>query len=191
VNGEGDVYGRITYLNGTGVEGAAVSIEDDDMKTTTDNDGYYIFYNVPTGNKELKVEKDGYNTYIKKVFVRPSNSDLNWDDPNTEDDESNNGNEHNFEIVVGDETIERGSYPPWGLISGVIVVCAVLFVIFSIIAMLGGYFAIKRRKFGLAITGSILGIFTLVGAIFAIPALFILILSRDEFRRESKVDDIL
>jgi hypothetical protein len=183
---DGDVLGQVTYLNGTGVEGATVTIIDEDMSVQTDEDGYYIIYDVPSGNQELKVEKDEYNTYIKKIFVSPRNTNM---DPNSNNDGSHE-NEHNFELTDGSETIERGEYPPWGLISGFIIVCAFLVVIFSVIALIGGIFAIKRKKFGLAVAGSILGIFTIIGAIFSIIALFILIISRKEFRRESEINNM-
>jgi hypothetical protein len=38
------------------------------------------------------------------------------------------------------------------------------------------------------VAGSILGIFTIIGALFSIIALFILLISKDEFRRESEID---
>ncbi len=187
---KGDVYGRITDLNGTGIPGVTLSIVDEDKTTTSDNDGYYILYNVPTGNQELKVEKEGYNTYIKKIFVSPSEANANWKETSNDNkdntDNTDNGNEQNFQIVTGNETIKRGYYVPWNMISGLVYGCGILVIIFSIIALLGGYFAIKRKKFGLAIAGAVLGIFTMFGALFALIALFILIISRDEFRRETE-----
>jgi hypothetical protein len=183
---EGDIFGRVTYLNGTGVDGAVITIIDEDFTTQTDIEGYYNLYNVPTGNQELKVEKDGYNTFIKKIFVNPHNTNM---DPNSENNDGE-ANEHNFELTVGSDTIKRGEHPPWGLISGFIIGCAVLVIVFSVITLIGGYFAIKRKKFGVAVAGAVLGIFTIIGAIFSIIALFILIISKDEFRRQSEVNSM-
>jgi len=176
----GDVTGTVRYTNGTPAEGVTILIVGEDLSTETDDVGNYIILDVPSGNQKIKVEKEGYNTIIYKKFVSPD--EINW--------EAENGNGHwdhenseDFVLTVGDRTLERGSYPPWGMIGGMIFVCAVLILVFSIVTLLGGYYAIKRKKFSLAIAGAILGIFTIVGALFSLIALFILIISRNEFNK--------
>ncbi|UCH87886.1 MAG: carboxypeptidase-like regulatory domain-containing protein [Thermoplasmata archaeon] len=178
-DGAADVTGRVTFLNGTGVEDATVSIVNSDLSTQTDAEGYYILYDTPTGNQELKVEYEGYNTYIRKVFITP-HSEVEWD---VESEEFKNENNYDFVISEGDQTIERGEESPWGEIGGILIVCAVLLIVFSVVALIGGIYAVNRKKFNVVLAGSILGIFTLVGAIFALIALFILIMSKDEFKR--------
>jgi hypothetical protein len=176
----GDVTGTVRFTNGTPVEGVTISIVGEDLTTETDDSGNYIILEVPSGNHEIKVEKEGYNTIIFKKFVSPGevkweakNGNGHWDHENNED----------FVLTEGDRTFERGEYPPWGMIGGMIFVCGVVIMVFSFITLFGGYFALKRKKFSLAIAGAILGIFTIVGAIFSLIALFILIISRNEFKK--------
>jgi hypothetical protein len=175
---KGDITGRVTYLNGTGVEAVNVTVVGTELTTQTDSDGFYIIYEAPIGNQEIRVEHEGYNTYIKKVVISSSEVDFTMEDENYE-----SGNEFDFTITEGDEVIERGEYPPWGLISGLIYTCAALMVIFSIVSLIGGISAIQRKRFPLAAIGALLGILTLIGAIFSLIALFILIISKDEFQR--------
>lgn len=64
--------------------------------------------------------------------------------------------------------------------------CGVVVMIFGAIAVLGSVMAITRQKFGLAVAGSvfaILGYGYLVGSLLGIVALIILILSKDEFKK--------
>ncbi|WP_455392987.1 carboxypeptidase-like regulatory domain-containing protein [[Eubacterium] cellulosolvens] len=176
----GDLSGQITYLNGTPAENVTISIVGEDLSTQTDNEGNYVIYNVPTGNQEIKVEKEGYNTIIYKTYIEPSDS--NWESNDKNGRRFDTGNTEDFTISTGDQVLERGSYPPFGMIGGFMIICGIVILIFAIITLVGGYYAIKRQRFSLAIAGAILGIFTVVGTLFAIIALFILIISRDEFR---------
>ncbi len=183
---KGDVTGEVLYLNGSSVENATITIVGEDLSTQTDKDGLYIIYNVPSGNQKIKVEKEGYNTIIYKAFISPSeakwkanvddNSHQNWD----------SDNEYDFIISPGTRTLDRGSYPPFGMIGSIMVVCAALIIIFSIIALIGGFFALKRKNFKYAIIGAVFGIFTGIGALLSLISLFILILSRDEFNKDTK-----
>lgn len=174
----GDVSGRITYMNGTGVDDVTVSIVGENLKVVTDDDGYYSIYDVPIGETEIMVEKDGYNTYIRKVIVSPESSDLDKDDMDW-----NSENEYNFVITSGSAVVERGEYPDWNVISGFMYACSTLIIIFSIIVLVGGIYAIKRQKYRMAVIGAVLGIFTVVGMLFSLIALFVLVVSRDEFDR--------
>jgi hypothetical protein len=175
---KGDISGRVTFLNGTGVESVNVTVVGTELTTQTDKDGFYIIYEAPIGNQEIKVEYEGYNTYIKKVVISSSEVDFTM-----EDEDFETGNNFDFQITEGDQVIERGEYPPWGLISGLIYTCAALIIIFSIVSLIGGISAIQRKRFGLAAVGAILGIFTIIGAIFSLIALFILIISKEEFQK--------
>lgn len=175
-NDKGDIVGRVTFVNQTGVEGATVTIIGTNFKTTTDSDGYYIIYNAPTGNQEIKVEFEGYNTYIRKADIKPKEVN-EWTD-----DGPLGGNEYNFQITEGDDVIERGKFTPWNAIKNIMYICAVLIILFSVFSLIGGIYALKRQKFGMALLGAIFGLFTVVGSVFALIALFILIISRNEFK---------
>jgi DNA-directed RNA polymerase subunit RPC12/RpoP len=67
-----------------------------------------------------------------------------------------------------------------------VVVCGVIMVIFSLIAILGGIFAIQRRSYPMAIVGSIFALLVgfpafFIGFIFGIIALIFVILAKHEF----------
>ena len=71
------------------------------------------------------------------------------------------------------------------MLQGILMVCGIIFLVFALLAMLGGIMSIKRKSFGFAIVGAIFGIFTLgpyaLGSILSIVALVLILLSKDEF----------
>ena len=64
-------------------------------------------------------------------------------------------------------------------------VCGGIFIVLSIITLLGGVMALRRRMWGLALVGSILGLFIIgpfgVSSLLSLVALIILAISRKEF----------
>jgi hypothetical protein len=170
---KGDIMGTVTFLNGTAAEDVSISIVDEPLSTVTDIEGNYVIHNAPTGNQQIRIEKEGYNIIIYKTFIAPHTIQ--------QDKNEEFNNEFDFTLTAGDEVLDRGSYPPWGLIRNLMLVCGVVIVIFSIIALIGAYNAFKRKGFGIAVTGAILGLFTGIGTLFALIAIFILVISRDEF----------
>lgn len=179
--GTGDITGTVTFLNGSPVENATISVVDTQFITTTDENGDYLIYNVPTGNQKIMVEKEGYNTIILKAFVEPENMNMQTDQNG---DTDQNKNEHDFVLTEGDEILERGSYPPFEFIRNILLVCAAVLIVLSIFSLIGAYAAFKRENFKLAIGGAIAGVFSL--GLFALIALFILLLAKDEFKKSQK-----
>jgi len=61
----------------------------------------------------------------------------------------------------------------------IFVICGAIWALFGLIALLGGFFAIKREHFGLAVLGGILGL----GGYFilALIGLILIAISREEF----------
>ncbi len=63
--------------------------------------------------------------------------------------------------------------------------CSIIGVVFSALALIGGLMAIRKRSWGLSITGSILGLFTIgvffTASVFSLIALVFLIMTRREF----------
>ena len=55
-----------------------------------------------------------------------------------------------------------------------------LTIIFSGLSILGGIYALQRRKWGLALTGAI--VVTISNMILGIPALILTVLAKEEFR---------
>lgn len=177
----GDVTGTVTlFSDGSPAENATVSIVGTQLITQTNENGDYLIYNVPVGNQKIKVEKEGYNTIILKTYVEPENMDMNMDS----NDPDKAKNENDFVLTEGNDVIEKGSYPPLDLIRNLLIVCGSVLVILSIISLIGAYASFKRENFKLALAGAIAGTITL--GLFAIIALFILILARDEFKRPQK-----
>ena len=72
-------------------------------------------------------------------------------------------------------------------VSGIVFVCGAIGVIFGLIALLGGIMAIRRRMWGIAMVGSILGLFTIGFAVFfetsilSLIALILIAMSKKEF----------
>jgi hypothetical protein len=179
---EVDIYGTITVENGTPVENVTVFIIDEEIISHTDENGWYLLGNVPIGNQRIQVEKEGYNTIIYKSFVEPSNNT----DSSDFDFGGHSNNEYNFVLEPGDSTIQKGSYTELSWLGPLLIVCAVIGFILAFLTLIGGIFSIKRKNLGLVITGAIAGIFTLgfgLGSILSIIALFIIILSRKEFKK--------
>lgn len=71
------------------------------------------------------------------------------------------------------------------MVQSLLMVCGIIFMVFALLAMLGGIMSLKRKSFGFAIVGAIFGIFTLgpyaLGSILSIVALVLILLSKDEF----------
>jgi hypothetical protein len=176
-----EISGEVIYESGIPVEDVNISILGTTIFTNTDENGKFSLENVPVGKQRIKVEKENYNTIIYKTFIFPTGEEW-W--AGLESDEENRDNYYEFVLEPGDRELEKGSYPPFEVLSSVAYVCAIVFAITSVFAIIGGYFALKRSNFSMAIIGAILGIFSLgfvIGSIFAIIAIVLLFLSKDEF----------
>lgn len=66
-----------------------------------------------------------------------------------------------------------------------LIICGAIGVIFSLIALLGGVFAIQRKMWGLALAGGILGLFSIgwffISSILALIGLILVAVARKEF----------
>ncbi len=174
----GDITGTVVAKNGTPIAEVNISIVGEPLSTKTDSEGNYLIYNVPMGNHKIMVEKEGYITIIYKAFISPSK--------NPQNNEKDFSNEFDFTLDTGSGVVEKGSYPPWDLIMVFTAVCGVLIVVFSIIALIGALQAFRRTGWGIAMTGAVLGLFTIMGTLFALIAIFILVLSKNEFNGSSE-----
>ena len=63
-------------------------------------------------------------------------------------------------------------------------VCGAIIIITAIISIIGGIFALQRRHYGFAVVGAVAGVISL--GILALIALFILIISKDEFKKQDE-----
>jgi len=70
-------------------------------------------------------------------------------------------------------------------VADIFLMCAVIIIIFAILALLGGVMAITGKSYGLAILGAVFALFTLgpffLGSILGLVGLILIVLSADEF----------
>jgi len=77
-----------------------------------------------------------------------------------------------------------GFDPTGGALAGIILVCGAIGIIFSLIALLGGVFAIQRKMWGLGIAGGIMGLLSfgfVIGSVLALVGLILVAVSHKEF----------
>ena len=66
--GSNALFGKVTsQTSGNSISGAILKIEDE--TATTDIEGYYVFYSLASGNKNVQIEKNGYLSTISSVSV--------------------------------------------------------------------------------------------------------------------------
>ena len=70
-------------------------------------------------------------------------------------------------------------------IHNILMVCGAIFVILGIIAVVGGFFGVRRQHFGLVILGGVLGIFCIgpyfLGSLLALVGLILVAVARKDF----------
>jgi len=70
-------------------------------------------------------------------------------------------------------------------VTAIIIVCGAIAIILSLLTLLGGVMAFRRKMWGLALLGSILGLFTFgffgISSLLSFIALILVAISRNEF----------
>jgi hypothetical protein len=69
---------------------------------------------------------------------------------------------------------------PYIDVSGLIFVCGAIWLVFGLLALLGGVFALQRKNYGIALVGAIFSLFAGF-LIFGILAIIFIVLAKDEF----------
>ena len=72
----------------------------------------------------------------------------------------------------------------WDDVMGILQACAAIEIFFGIIAVVGGIFAIRRKSFGLAVGGAVMGMLGLglgVGFILGLIGLILIAISKNDF----------
>ena len=82
-----------------------------------------------------------------------------------------------FGVTSGALGIHTGPIPAF--VPGLVMGMGILTIIFAILALMGGIYALQRKKWGLALVGSIGALFT--AFLLGIPALVFTAMSRNEF----------
>lgn len=182
-DGPFEVHGVVLYTNGTAAQNVTVTLVGTSISTVTDDTGHFVLYNVPRGEQRVQVEKAGYVTLTMKVSV-PGLSGMNGN-------AGNDGPEIKFVLSPGSGQAETS--PGFEMtvddVKGIIAICGGIILVMSILTIVGAYFAYSRSNFGMVIVGTLAGIFTVgfgVGSILAFLALFIVLLSSEEFKAKGK-----
>ena len=190
-NGGGpfEINGVVEYTNGTGVAGANVTVVGTSITTVTDNEGNFVLYNVPKGDQRIEVSKAGFVTLVRKVAVTGDMmSGWTW----TTSQGTHVGPELHFTLSPGTGRAEIGNFDSdWEFsdVQAFVAVCAVVGIVLSILAIIGGLNAFKKTNFGMVMLGTLAGLFTVgfgIGSILAFVALFILLIASDEFKGKAR-----
>ena len=184
----GTIMGQVTYLNGTGIPGATVSVVGKPISTVTDADGYYLLYNVPTGKQKIQVTAEGFTTVVQKVTISEFVFGPEWQTG------TDYKRDLDFALNPGTGSVEIGSWVDDDMegFTTMMAVCAAIIVVASLLALLGSFYAFKRTNVQFVVVGAVAGIFTLgfgLGSVLAFIALFILLLGMDEFRNGDTIED--
>ena len=84
-----------------------------------------------------------------------------------------------FGATSGALDIPTGPIP--GFVPGIVLGMAITSTIIAILALVGGIYAVQRKKWGWALTGSIAAVFSVF--LLGIPAVVFIVQSKDEFEQ--------
>jgi hypothetical protein len=173
------VSGVVESLNGTPLEGARISVQGESFTAIADEDGTYILYGVPMGDQTLIVEKEGFTTINHRVTL--------FGDPFGFEQSGTPEQDIDFVMSPGTGEVTTGNWIDEDFMNfaAFLYVCMAVVLICSVLALVGGWFAFKRTNLPFVVIGAIAGIFTFglfIGSVLAFIALFVLLLSIDEFK---------
>ena len=179
--------GKIVNETSVPLPNVAVSLGNESNTVLTDNEGRFNLGDIPWGYHVLHLSKTNFTTTHITIFLQP----FHLREPQKE-----------YTLLQGDSEITRDSQLVEDMNTYVPPV-ALLFLVFSVMALLGGLFSLQRKMFPLSLLGAILGVCTLgvmfplcflgvtlgifilgiflIGFILSIAALILLVYSRYEF----------
>jgi len=170
-HGVGNYKGKVIDEDGNPVEGAIIILKDENITTTSDKDGLFMFKNVSAGKHAITIEKEGYKTIHAKIFVLPVGVTIT----------------SKFEMKKGEGTEKERDIT--SVIIKLIPVFATAVLIISFLPLIGAILCFMKKYFVIALITSIFGIFSIgffVGSILSVVALIIILLSKYEFEGEVK-----
>lgn len=86
-----------------------------------------------------------------------------------------------FGLITAIMFLAVGGFLGFAYAGSIALMCGAIILIFAILALLGGVFAIQRKNFGMAVVGAVFAL--LVGyIIFGILAIIFIVLGKDEFQ---------
>lgn len=167
---EGEIKGE----DGNGLSGVRVDIVGTDLSAISDSEGNYRIQNAPNGIWKIKISRAGYTEEEHRVLIIEGFIET-----------------ADFQLKEGTGSMEFNDV--WFFYSLTIVI-----ILFSGFIIAGSYYSFKRKRFGVVLVGSILGIFTMtpvlvlgfirpmfimgmIGFVFSSSALLITIMNRKLF----------
>jgi len=170
--------GTVTDSAGEPIEGARVLVSGEDLWVYTDAGGSYTLEDVPVGGQTVTVTKDNYTTIEHKIFI---------------DSEALGGSsvdeiELSFTMTEGTGVKRTGSYESefFDLMGSVLRICGALLIIGAVMVFLSAALCYLRRKYVLAMVGSIFGIIfgisLFIGTILSIIAIYLIYRSKHAFK---------
>ncbi len=159
---KGTVEISVQDINNESLENVSITL--DGKPYSTNKAGALSVENVTLGIKKIKLSLMDYKTQTIEILVTPFITA-----------------HHEITMNEGDGK-ENNSFDSIG--------CSIIFIIFSVFALLAAISSYKRQHLDVSIAGSIIGIFTfgffLVGSILCIIAFILIMLSREEFENGKK-----
>lgn len=170
-HGFGDYTAKVIDNDGHAIEGVVVTIEDENISVTSDENGEFFFENISAGKHVIDLKKEGYASIKAEIFVLPIKYPI----------------KSKFVMEKGEGTENEKGIILRAINALPIISTAII--IISFLPLIGAIFCFMRKYFFMAIISSIIGIFSIgffIGSILSIVALIILLLSRNEFEGEVK-----
>ena len=158
------VHGSVIDTHGDAIEN--VMVEANGKKTTTNPQGWYVIYDIVGDEVEIKFTMEGYGSVTVLMNIRSEGT-------NILDIELLEGNEQKID---NRKEVSEPWPPNYAL--------APIFIIASIIALLGSSAAMLQQNFRLAVAGCLFGVISygfLIGSILSVIALSFLLVDRKKF----------
>ena len=160
------IHGTVIDTNGEAIEN--VIVEANGRKTSTNPQGWYVIYDLVGDDVEIKFTMEGYGDVTVWTNLRSEGT-------NVLDIELLEGNPQKFDYR---KEVNEPWPPNYAL--------APIFMIASIIALMGGSAALLQQNFRMAVAGCLCGVISygfLLGTILSIIALSLILIDRKKFEK--------
>jgi len=162
------VHGTVIDESGNSLEG--VKVEIGDKKTYTNEQGKYYLYDLTGDEARLNFVMEGYGTVVVWMNIRA-------DGTNIMEIEMNEGEEQtNYDYR---KNVAKPWPPNYAL--------APIFMIASIVALIGSSAALLHQNFRMAVLGCLFGVLSygfLIGSVLSVVALSLLLVDRERFETQ-------
>lgn len=160
------IHGTVIDTNGEAIEN--VIVEANGRKTSTNPQGWYVIYDLVGDDVEIKFTMEGYGDVTVWTNLRSEGT-------NVLDIELLEGNPQKFDYR---KEVNEPWPPNYAL--------APIFMIASIVALMGGSAALLQQNFRMAVAGCLCGVISygfLLGTILSIVALSLILVDRKKFEK--------